>query len=184
MSINFNTLPTEKPAIGNVIPKGHYVAKIRKAEMKTPKDDTKPDYFSAECDVTDPASGTAMGKFWINLYESEAALVRYQLSRFIQALRLPIQGEFDLKDLTKMVNGKELEVDIMPEERKDGKDPQRSVVDISNECFYPVGAYQSTDDAIAAVFSGNEAEASQEQAAVREMAAYQANTTPAVQASY
>ena len=38
-----------------------------------------------------------------------------------------------------MVNGKELEVDIMPEERKDDKPAQRSVVDISAECFYPTG---------------------------------------------
>lgn len=144
MAINFNSLPTEKPAIGNVIPKGHYLAKIKKADMKTPRDETKPNYFSAECDVTDPVSGTAMGKFWINLYESEAPLVRYQLSRFITALKLPIQGDFDLKDLTKMVNGKELEVDIMPEEAKDGKKPQRSVVDISNECFYPVGTLKNT----------------------------------------
>ena len=184
MAINFNTLPTEKPAMGNVIPKGHYIAKIRKAEMKTPRDDTKPDYFSAECDITDPVSGSPMGKFWINLYESEAPLVRYQLSRFIQALHLPIQGEFDLKDLTKMVNGKELEVDIQPEERKDGKDPQRSVVDISNECFYPVGTYQNINNTIEAVFSGDAAEASQEEAAVREMAAYQSTPAPAVQASY
>jgi len=139
MAINFNSLPTEKPAMGTIIPKGHYLAKIRKSEMKTPKNETRPDYFTAECDITEPASGASMGKFWINLFESEAPLVRYQLSRFIQALRLPIQGDFELKDLTKMVNGKELEIDIMPEERNDDKPPQRSVVDISAECFYPVG---------------------------------------------
>ena len=160
MAINFNSLPTEKPTMGTVIPKGHYVAKIKKAEMKTPKDETRPDYFSAECDITDPVSGTAMGKFWINLYESEAPLVKYQISRFITALHLPIQGEFELKDLTKMVNGKELEVDIAPEERKDGKPAQKSVVDINNECFYPVGAsaamQQATDnmlDAAAETFA-------------------------------
>ena len=132
--INMNSLPTEKPSIGTIIPKGQYLAKIKKAEMRQPKDDTKPMYFTAECDITDPVSGTAMGKFWINLFESEAPLARYQLSRFIKALNLPIQGEFELKDLTKMVNGKELKVDIMPEDKPE---PQRSVVDISAQCFYP-----------------------------------------------
>ena len=151
MTINFNSLPTEKPTMGTVIPKGHYHAKIRKAEMKSPKKAGRPDYFSAECDITDPVSGTAMGKFWINLFESEAPLVRYQLSRFITALRLPIQGEFDLKDLTKMVNGKELEIDIQPEERDDNKPPQRSILDISNECFYPVGIMEAAE----AVFTGD-----------------------------
>ena len=133
--INMNSLPTEKPAIGNVIPKGQYIAKIKKAEMRQPKDENKPMYFSAECDITDAESGMEMGKFWINLFESEAPLARYQLSRFIKALNLPIQGEFELKDLTKMVNGKALKVDIMPEDKPE---PQRSVVDITAESFYPL----------------------------------------------
>lgn len=184
MSINFNSLPTEKPAMGNIIPKGHYLAKIRKSEMKTPRDTSKPDYFSAECDITDIASGSPMGKFWINLYESEAPLVRYQLSRFIQALNLPIQGDFDLKDLTKMVNGKELEVDIKPDEPKDGKKAQRSIVDIDNEIFYPVGVNLAVDTNDYSVFDGNAAEESQEDAAVREMAAIRNNEAPAVRASY
>lgn len=153
--ISMNSLPTEKPSMGTIIPKGQYLAKIKKAEMKQPKDDTKPMYFTAECDITDIESGTAMGKFWINLFESEAPLARYQLSRFIQALTLPIQGEFELKDLTKMVTGKELKVDICPEERKDGKEPQRSVVDISAECFYP--AVSPTLQAAEEVFSAGPA---------------------------
>lgn len=133
--INMNSLPTEKPSMGAVIPKGQYLAKIVKAEMKQPKEEEKPMYFSAECDITDIASGHSMGKFWVNLFESEAPLCRYQLSRFIQALNLPIQGEFELKDLTKMVAGKELKIDIQPEDKPD---PQRSVVDITAQCFYPV----------------------------------------------
>ncbi len=151
--INMDSLPTEKPSMGSVIPKGHYLAKIKKAEMRQPKDETKPMYFSAECDITDPVSHTEMGKFWINLFESPAPLTRYQLSRFIMALQLPIEGEFELKDLTKMVNGKELEVDIMPEERKDGKEPERSVVDITAQCFYPVAV--SEKQAAEAVFAAD-----------------------------
>ena len=133
--INMNSLPSEKPSIGTVIPKGQYLAKIKKADMRQPKDETKPKYFSAECDITDIESGNPMGKFWINLYESEAPLTRYQLARFIKALELPIQGQFELQDLTKMVNGKKLKVDICPEDKPE---PQRSVVDITAQCFYPV----------------------------------------------
>ena len=141
MSINMNSIPTTKPAMNTIIPKGSYIAKIVKSEMKTPKSG-KADYFSAECDITDPASNTPMGKFWINLYESEAQLVRYQLGRFIKALGLNIVGEFELKDLTKMVNGKSLIVDICPEDKPD---PQRSVVDISAECFYPLESKSELD---------------------------------------
>lgn len=149
--ISMNSLPTEKPSMGTIIPKGQYLAKIKKAEMRQPKDDTKPMYFSAECDITDPVSGTAMGKFWINLFESEAPLARYQLSRFIYALELPIQGEFELKDLTKMVNGKELKVDIMPEDKPE---PQRSVVDITAECFYPASKPVFNNTAAVETFTG------------------------------
>lgn len=143
--INMNSIPDRKPAMGNIIPKGQYICKIVKSEMKQGKDPNKPPYFSAECDVIDPLSNTGMGKFWINLYESEAALVRYQLGRFIKALNLNLQGEFELKDLTKMVNGKSLMVDIKPEDRKDGSAPQRSVVDIDAECFYPVITEEAPD---------------------------------------
>ena len=139
MAINMNSLPTEKPSMSSVIPKGSYIAKIIKSEMRTPKSG-KADYFSAECDITDPASNSSMGKFWINLFESEANLPRYQLARFIKALKLNIQGEFELKDLTKMVNGKSLVVDICPD-----KDNERSIIDITADCFYPLDEVETAD---------------------------------------
>lgn len=145
MAINMNSLPTEKPSMSAVIPKGCYIAKIVKAEMKTPKSG-KADYFSAECDITDPVSNTGMGKFWINLFESDANLPRYQLARFIRALGLNIVGEFELKDLTKMVNNKSLMVDICPD-----KDNERSIVDISADCFYPVQPANAMDQAAAEI---------------------------------
>lgn len=139
MAINMNSLPTEKPSMSSVIPKGCYIAKIVKAEMKTPRSG-KADYFSAECDITDPVSNTGMGKFWINLFESDANLPKYQLARFIRALNLNIQGEFELKDLTKMVNNKSLMVDICPD-----KDNERSIVDITADCFYPIESKSEID---------------------------------------
>ena len=140
-TINFNSLPRENSSMYAVIPKGCYCAKIVKSEMK-PSKNGKPDYLSAECDVTDPASGTGMGKFWINLFESEANLPRFQLRRFIEAVGLNITGEFELKDLTKMINGKSLLVDICP-----NKEGDRSVVDISADCFYPIA--MASPDAVA-----------------------------------
>lgn len=145
--INFNTLPKENSSQYSVIPKGSYIAKIVKADMRTPKTGSK-DYLSVECDITDPASNASMGKFWINLFESEANLPRFQLRKFIEALRLNISGEFELKDLTKMVNGKSLVVDICP-----NKEGDRSVVDISADCFYPLETRDAVDEEINAVFT-------------------------------
>lgn len=149
--INFNSLPTENTSQYAVIPKGSYIAKIVKSEMKTPSQERgpRPDYLNVECDITDPASNSGMGKFWIRLFESEANLPRFQLRKFIEALNLRITGEFELKDLTKMINGKSLIVDICPD--KEGK---QSVVDISADCFYPLtNTREAVDEEINAVFT-------------------------------
>lgn len=139
MSINFNALPTEKPAIGgSLIPKGQYLAVIEKAEMKQGKDDTKPPYLNLQLDLTDEASGTKMGKVFHILTESNHPLPMYQLKRIIEALHLPITDNFELKDLVKMVQNKKLLVDIAPEKAEEGKEPTRSVVDVmSGQVFYP-----------------------------------------------
>lgn len=159
-SINFNSLPSEKPAFGTIIPKGNYLATIKKAEMKSGQDETKPPYLNIETDIVDPVSKNEMGKFWFNLTESSANLPRYQLKRFIQALNLPITGEFELKDLTKMVVNKQLMIDITPEERKDDKPAQRSIIDINaGDMFYPVETTPApTTDTAADVFTPPEGE--------------------------
>ena len=97
-------------------------------------------------EVHDPISKEKVGDVFINLFESTAPLVLYQISRFIKALNLPITGDFELKDLSKMVVGKELEVDLMPEEPQPGKTPQRTVLDISAECFYAKGSNPAEED--------------------------------------
>lgn len=139
MSINFNSLPTEKPSNGALIPKGQYIATIEKAEMKQGKDETKPPYLNLQLGIMDEASETEMGKVFTILTESEHPLPRFQLSRLIKSLHLPIEGEFELKDLTKMVVGKKMRVDIVPEDTKDDEKPTRSIVDINaGNIFYPL----------------------------------------------
>lgn len=143
--LNYDNMPNQKPAMSNVIPKGCYKAHIAKAEMKTPKSGGD-DYFSAECDITEIDSGKAMGKFWIRLFDSDKSLPIYQIKRFVDALHLPIKGEFELKDLTKMCVNKDLLVDICPEDKED---PQQSVIDISADIFYPVDEKETKKEAMA-----------------------------------
>ena len=139
MAINYNALPSEKPATnGTIIPKGQYVATIEKAEMKQGKDDTKPPYLNIQMDIVDEASGQNMGKLFHILTESNHPIPMYQLKRLIESLNLPITGEFELKDLVKMIQGKKLLVDIEPEKAEEGKPAARSVVDVfSGQIFYP-----------------------------------------------
>lgn len=141
--INFNELPNNKPGMSGIIPKGQYIAKIEKAEMKIGRDETKPPYLNVQMEITDPDSNSVMGKVWTILTETPKDFPRYQLKRFIEALKLTNLETFELKDLTKVIINKKLLVDLIPEERDDGKPPQRSVVDISGDLFYP---YTEDDD--------------------------------------
>lgn len=146
MTINFNSLPTEKPSNGFVIPKGQYLATIVKAEMRQGKDLSKPPYLNLELDLTDTVSKTSAGKIWAIITESEASLQRYQLARLIKALELPITGDFELKDLTKIIINKQMLVDVCPEEKKDGTTPQRSIIDINaGEIFYSLNEKKTPD---------------------------------------
>lgn len=135
MSINFDTLPTSNPG-GGVVPKGTYFATIDKAEMRTPKprDDGsvgKP-YLNLQLSLQ-TADGKAAGKLFDILSESDHELVRYKLRRFIEALEIPITGNFELKDLTKIVVGKKLIVDVAPDKQN------RSAVDVfSGDIYYSV----------------------------------------------
>jgi hypothetical protein len=70
-------------------------------------------------------------------------VIRYKLLRFITALNLPITGAFELKDLTKIVTGKKMIVDVTIDDPKK-KDPNspysaKAVVDVfSGMVYYPL----------------------------------------------
>lgn len=145
MAINFDALPQEKPA-GAIIPKGQYKATIEKAEMKQPKDTSKPPYLNMLFALTDKESGAPVGKLYDMLSESESTYVMYKIGRFLKALELNLGATFELKDLAKLITGKELLVDVMVDEKSE---PNRSVVDIfSGEVFYPVNGAATPQTAI------------------------------------
>ena len=134
MGINFDALPNGKP--DNVPTNGTYYANIEKAEMKPPKDPTKKPYINVTLALKDK-EGKSVGKIWDKITESDHDLMRYKLQRFITALEIPLSGTFELKDLCKIIPGKNFVVDIMREERE-GQRPQ-GVVDIfTNEIYYPM----------------------------------------------
>jgi hypothetical protein len=141
MSINFNALPSDKP---NALPDpGKYFAVIEKAEMKSSTTDpNKPDYLSITFALTNK-EGKSCGKIFDILSESDKDLIRYKIQRFITALNIPITGNFELKDLTKIVVGKKLILDVTIDDPKK-KDPNspysaKAVVDVfSGMIYYPI----------------------------------------------
>jgi hypothetical protein len=138
MAISYDALPSTRPS--NTLPKGFYKATILNAEMKTSKT-THNDYLSLTYDLRD-ANGNG-GKLYDMQFDSEKEFLRYKLGRFLTALNLNLQGSFELKDLCKLVKGKQLIVDITIEEAKDGN-PERNVINsFEHEIYYNISEWAS-----------------------------------------
>lgn len=132
MAINYDALPSSKPS--STVPAGFYKAKIIKAEMKTSK--TSGDaYLSVQYDLRNDNGVT--GKLFDMHFDSEKEFLRYKLQRFLTALNLNLTGSFELKDLCKLINGKELIVDVDVEDNAQyGK--RNTVNSFEHEIYYPI----------------------------------------------
>ena len=114
MAINFDQLPTSVDGgFGAIIPKGTYFATIERAEMKTPKDTTKPDYLNLMLKIKD-IQGKEMGIVWDIISESTNQYAQYKLRRFVIALGIEIVPGLviHLKDLAKIAPDVKMIVDI------------------------------------------------------------------------
>lgn len=139
--ISFDSLPTSRP--NQTIAKGTYYGTIETAEMKQPKDVTKPLYLNMLIALKNK-EGKSVGKVYDMLSESDKDLVKYKLARFIKALGLDkvLTGSFELSDLCKIIKNKELIVDVMPE-KQNNEETGRTVVDcFTGGIYYPMSEAQ------------------------------------------
>jgi len=110
MAINFRELPKESP--NNVPAPGYYKARITKAEMRAVKSDpTKPDFLNLTMALID-GRGQKAGTLFDTQRESAAPAMQFKLQRFMTALGLTTLVSFDLKDLIKLVENRELVVEV------------------------------------------------------------------------
>lgn len=145
MAISFNTLPEGKPGF-TLVEKGNYKALIEKAEMKVSQSNpNNPPYLNLFLALT--KDGKPAGKIFDILTTSTNEYSLYKLKRFIMALEIPMDATstFELKDICKIAQGKEIYVDVTIDDKQD---PAKSVVDIfSNEVYYPLeGVAKETVD--------------------------------------
>lgn len=140
MAINFNELPDKSPS--KVFEKGVYKAIIEKAEMKQPTSNpgepVKNPYLSIQLVIVDDA-GKKLGTVFDMLTESDNEYARYKIKRFITALKIPITGSFELKDLCKVCQKKKILVELCPEQKKVNdvwERTGRTVVDIFSGVVY------------------------------------------------
>lgn len=131
---NFDALPNEKPV--TVIPKGRYFATIEDATMKTPSDTTRPDYLNLKYALKDQ-TGKSVGIMFDIIAESDKPTMQYKLKRFLDACGLKFTGNFELRDVAKVVKGKEFIIDTTIDEQE-GRQP-RAVADVfTGEIYYPI----------------------------------------------
>ena len=135
MSINFNTLPKNGGNMNTVVDEGIYYITIEKAFMKEGKDKTKKPYLNMLLALTNK-EGEAKGKIWDMIADSDSDIVRYKLRRFIEALAIPITGEFELSDLPKVVIGKKMLGHIVTDTR--GPSPKSVIGVFEDKIFYSV----------------------------------------------
>lgn len=136
MAIKFDALPSEKPY--NVIQPGYYYAVIDTAEMKQGKDTTKPPYLNLKLKLKDK-DGKNAGILFDSIFESEHNLMQYKLKRFLTAIGITFESEFELKDIQKVCTGKEFIVNTTIDKQEGKQD--RAVVDLfSNEIYYNISA--------------------------------------------
>ena len=131
MTINFDSLPQENPF---ALPEpGVYKAKIVEAEMKQGKDLSKPEYLNLKFSLTDK-DGKNCGTLYDIIAESDSSVVQYKTARFIRACGLPLTGSMELKDLAKIVKGRELALDVAHDTKSER--PRAQVDLFSREAYY------------------------------------------------
>jgi len=143
MAINFNALPDNASA--NLLVEGKHLVKIVKAEMKTSTKGNE--LLNLQLDVFND-KGNKIGTIFDMLMDSDKPLLQYKLKRFIIGFQIPITGTFELKDLCKIVVGKEAyaELTIQHDERY----PDKTQVDATkNEIYYPLKAVDTMEQALA-----------------------------------
>jgi hypothetical protein len=133
--INFQNLPSTTP--NALPPKGIYVYEIESAQVRCSAN-TGNDYLEIKAKLS-KGDGKKVATIFDRIFDIDSDIPRYKLRQFIVALRLPITGDFQLSDLTKMIVGKKILADITHEKSKDPRYADKAVVDpFSAEIYYPI----------------------------------------------
>lgn len=132
--INFDSLPTENPF---ALPApGLYKAHILEAVMKQGSDTAKPPYLNVKYALSD-AQGVSAGTLFDIISESDSSVVQFKVGRFIRACGLPLTGAMELKDIGKLVVGRDLALDVkITPAPKDSKYNDKAEVDLFSRAAY------------------------------------------------
>lgn len=132
--INFNALPKEYENSNKILPAGVYTAMVAKAEMKQSKSSSS-SYLNIMFECYDK-DGNKVGNVFDKQFDSDKSFLQTKLRKFIEAIRLDLNGEFELADLTKICVGKKCLISVKI--GKDLNDNDQNEIDVFNEGYMPI----------------------------------------------
>lgn len=134
MAIIFDDIPDKKPSQRIEVEPGQYSATVIRAEMLTAK--------SSGNDFLSVAFKLDKGGFVNEAFtDNEKPFNQWKIGRLCKACDVTLVGEFQLKDLTKVIKGKEVILDVTMNDRG------YPSIDYSgdNEGMYPANATVAQD---------------------------------------
>ena len=111
MALNFNDLPKDRPngdtTSAGVFEKGIYPGIAKRAELRTSAGSGN-SYLVVQIAVTNERGQTTT--VFDNFFDTDKPLPRFKLAQFLRAVGVIPSGNFELKDLVKVINNRPLSV--------------------------------------------------------------------------
>ena len=164
MALNFDNLPKSNPNgegnSSNVLEKGIYPAVAQHAEMRVSGKGLN--YLVVQLAVSSNKGQTMV---FDNFFDMDKPLPRFKLAQFLRAVGTIPSGNFELKDLVKVINNRPLSV-ALKIEKSDGY-PDKNVVDAfdpeiyyaANQAAAPAAAHPANNDDLPFDMPADEGEA-------------------------
>ena len=127
--INFDDLPKTNDSATTLLDNGVYRCKIKEAKIPTGKD-----YLAVTFTIVENGKTVTI---FDNFFDSDKPLPRFKLAQLIRATKIPLTGSFDLKDLPKIIVGKELMAAIK-QEQNEGYAARNVVNAFDDDIFTPL----------------------------------------------
>ena len=166
MALNFNDLPKDRPngdtTSAGVFEKGIYPGIAKRAEMRTSAGSGN-SYLVVQIAVTNERGQTTT--VFDNFFDTDKPLPRFKLAQFLRAVGVIPSGNFELKDLVKVINNRPLSVALKIE--KSDSYPDKNVVDAfdpeiyyaANQAAAPAAAHPANNDDLPFDMPADEGEA-------------------------
>ena len=139
MPINFDNIPG---SASTIVPEGLYRAVVEKAEMRPAWDAADPFELNVTMQLFDK-TGKSFGRFFETFKDTEKTPHPFKIGRFIKACGLNLTGSVELKDIAKLITGKEVIVDISHYVKPDQSIKVQSNAFGSKGCYAPVTDFEA-----------------------------------------